>query len=161
MAILDVVAEARRESARTGHASAALPMAERALVGALMRATAGDVSLSQLTPTEAAARFERQRGERGQLLASFVGELLGQYARHVTAREMGAMSEKRTSRGEEVPGLSISGSKRLARSLAAEADSVGRSIGDVPRSVEAVPGRWASLIGDAFERGRILPETSR
>lgn len=159
-AILEVAADARRASAETGSASAALPLAERALAGALMRATSGDVSLAQLSGQEAAARFERQRGEPGELLGSFVGELLSQYARHVTAREMGAMSASRMSKGAEVPGLSISQSKRLTRSLAAQAESVGRGLGDVPQSAEAVRRRWATLIGEAFARGRELPETS-
>jgi hypothetical protein len=159
-AILEAVADARRASTETGSASSALPLAERALVGALMRAVSGDVSLAQLSAQEAAARFERQRGEPGKLLGSFVGELLSQYARHVTAREMGAMSASRTSKGAVVPGLSIAQSKRLARSLAAEAESVGRRIGDIPQSVDVVRGRWATLIGEAFERGRVLPESS-
>ena len=159
-AILGVAADARRASAETGSTSAALPLAERALVGALMRAVSGDLSLAQLSTQEAAARFERQRGEPGELLGSFVGELLSQYARHVTAREMGAMSASRTSKGAEIPGLSLSQSKQLVRSLAAEAESVGRRIGDVPPSVDAVRGRWAALIGEAFARGRVLPEPS-
>jgi len=159
-AILDVVADAHRASSETGAASPALPLAERALIGALMRAVSGDLGLAQMSAKEAASRFERQRGEPAELLGSFVGELLSQYARHVTAREMGAMSASRTSKGEEVRGLSISESKRVARSLAAEAESVGRRIGDIPPSVDAVRGRWAALIGEAFALGRELPESS-
>lgn len=158
-AILEAAADARRASADTDGTSAALPLAERALVAALMRATSGDVSLTQLSPQEAATRFEERRGEPGQLLGAFVGELLSQYARHVTAREMGAMSETRTSRGVDVPGMSIAESKRLARSLAAEADTIGRRIGEAPQTAAAVRARWAALVGDAFARGRALPES--
>jgi hypothetical protein len=157
-AILNVAAEARLASAETGSTSPALPMAERALVAALIRATSGDVSLTQLSPRDAAIRFEQQRGSPSELLGSFVGELLSQYARHVTAREMGAMSESRAS-PKGTPGMSIAESKRLARTLGIEAASVGRRIGDVPRTAEAVRGRWAALIGEAFARGRALPET--
>jgi hypothetical protein len=160
-AILGMAADARRASVETGTTSAALPLAERALVAALIRAVSGDVSLTQLSSNEAATRFEQQRGEPGQLLGAFVGELLGQYARHVTAREMGAMSEGRKLSAGEVPGLSISDSKRLARALADEANSVGRRIGQPPTTAEAVQGRWAALIGDAFARGRALPENPR
>jgi hypothetical protein len=161
LAILDAAAEARRASHETGSTSAALPLAERALVTALMRATGGDASLTQLSPQEAATRFEQQRGDPGQLLGSFVGELLSQYARHVTAREMGAMSEERNSGGAQIPGLSIAESKRLARSLASEAGSVGRRAHEVPQTAEAVRTRWATLVSDAFARGRALPETPR
>ena len=160
-AILNVAADARRASAESGSSSAALPLAERALVGALMRTIASDVSLSELSAQEAASRFERQRGEPRELLGSFLGELLSQYARYVTAREMGAMSASRTSDDAGPPGLSVSQSKRVARSLAAEADSVGRRVGEVPDSVEGVRRRWPALIGEAFERGRELPEPLR
>lgn len=159
-AILAVAADARRASSETGSASAALPMAERALVNALMRAVAGDVSLAQLSAPDAADLFERRRGDPGQLLGSFVGELFGQYARHVTAREMGAMSEGGTAKGDDSPGLTIAQSKRLTRSLANEAASVGRRLDNYPASVDAVRARWASLIREAFERGRVLPESS-
>lgn len=160
LAILDVVADARRQSAETGSASAALPLAERALAGSLMRAVSGDESLARLSAQEAAERFERHRGEPGELLGSFVGELLSQYARHVTAREMGAMTESRGAKAHEVPGLSISQSKQRIRSLAAEAESVGRLIGDPPPSADALRGRWAALVSDAFARGRVLPGSS-
>lgn len=158
-AILGVADDARRASAETGSASPALPLAERALIGALLRTVAGDVGISYLSANEAATRFERQRDNPTELLRSFVGELLSQYARHVTAREMGAMSESRKFKGTELPGLSVSQSKRLARSLAAEAEMIGRRIGDVPESADAIRGRWSTLIGEAFERGRALPES--
>jgi hypothetical protein len=160
-AILAVAAEARQASTETGSASPALALAERALVAALVRTTAGDVSLSQLSSQDAATRFEDQRGTPGQMLRSFVGELLSQYAKHVTAREFGRMSEKYVAGGQDMPGLTLAQSKRVTRALAAEAEAVGQRMDMPAASVQSIPSSWAAVVSEAFERGRILPEPPR
>lgn len=152
LALQAVVAEARQASeALPGSAAGA--MAERALLGLLTRVAAGETSLARSAPEQAAERFAAARGTPAELVSGYVGELLGQYARHVTAREAGRLTE-----GAEA--LGARESRRLTRALAAAAERVGRQV-DAPADRDAVRAGWQPIISEAFARGRRLPEPGR
>jgi hypothetical protein len=145
---------AARQASEAEPASSATALAERAFVAVLTRAAAGETSLAGADAQAAAQHFAAARGTPADLLSGYVGELLGQYARHVTAREAGRLTE-----GDQ--GLTVSQTRVLTRRLAAAADEVGRSS---PPSVES-PGDaragWEAVVRDAFSRGRRLPEGRR
>ena len=147
------IADARAASeALPGTAAGAL--AERAFLGLLTRVTSGEKPLSQAAPEQAAAYFAAARGTPDELVAGYVGELLGQYARHVTAREAGRLTE-----GDG--GLGVAGTRRLTRSLAAAAERVGREARPAATDADAVRQSWRLLISEAFARGRQLPGPGR
>jgi len=149
-ALRQLAAEARVASeAEAG--SAASAMAERAFLGLLTRVTAGGVSLAEAQPDGAADRFTAGRGTPAELVAGYVGELLSQYARHVTAREVGRLTE-------DDPAMTVATTRRLTRALAAGAEEVGRRSGPPPADGDAIRAGWRPLIRDAFARGRRLPE---
>jgi hypothetical protein len=149
-ALQALISEARSASAAEP-GSAAGAMAERALLALLTRLSAGGSSLTQTAPAEAAQRFTVARGSPAELLGGYVGELLGQYARHVTAREAGRLTE-----GEDA--FSIAATRRLTRTLASSAERVGRQARLPAAEPDAVRAGWQQLIGDAFAHGRRLPE---
>jgi hypothetical protein len=150
-ALQHLVSDARAAS-EVETASAASTMAERAFLGLLTRVTAGDASLSQAGADSAAEHFTVARGTPSELVAGYVGELLSQYARHVTAREAGRLTE-----GEH--GLTVAATRRLTRTLAGRAEQVGRESRPASADRAALRAGWASLIRDAFARGRRFPET--
>ena len=150
-ALQQLAAEARGASEREG-GSSALALAERAFLGVLSRTAAGEVSLSETTSDAAAERFLAARGAPVELVTAYVGELLGQYARHVTAREAGRLTE-----GEQ--GITVRATRKLTRQLASRAEDVGRTGPPPPAARDALRAQWPSIIRDAFARGRILPGT--
>jgi hypothetical protein len=152
LALQAVVAEARSAS-ETLPGSAAGAMAERALLGLLTRVAAGETSLARSVPEQAAERFAEARGTPGELVAGYVGELLGQYARHVTAREAGRLTEG-------AAGIGARESRQITRTLAAAAERIGRQT-QAPANGEAIRNSWQPLISEAFARGRRLPEPGR
>ncbi len=153
LALQSAVADARAAGeALPGTAAGAL--AERALLSLLTRVASGETSLSQATPEQAAQRFAAARGTPSELVAGYVGELLSQYARHVTAREAGRLTE-----GDS--GLGVAGTRRLTQSLAAAAERVGREVRPAATDADAIRDGWRPLISDAFARGRQLPGTAR
>lgn len=85
--VLQAVASAAKTDRHVETGSAAEAMAERAFIRLLMRTSGGGDSLSQLTSRQAAQQFVAQRGTPGRLVSEYLAELLGQYARHATARE--------------------------------------------------------------------------
>lgn len=152
-ALQQLASEARTASDAQG-GSAATAMAERAFIRLLTRATAGDASLSQAGPDEAANRFRASRGSPGDLVTGYVGELLGQYARYATAREAGRLTEGKS-------GLTVAATRRLTGSLAAAAEQIGRESRAPAANREAIESGWRALIRDAFARGRTLPESGQ
>lgn len=153
LALQGAIADARAASeALPGTAAGAL--AERAFLGLLTRVSSGDTPLSQAAPDEAAERFAAARGTPSELVSGYVGELLSQYARHVTAREAGRLTE-----GEG--GLGVAATRRLTRSLAAAAERVGREARPPSDDAAAIRDSWRPLISEAFARGRRLPEPGR
>jgi hypothetical protein len=152
-AIQEVLGEARTASESEG-GSPASALAERAFVALITRAAGGDAPLAAAYPLDVAARFAAERGTPSDLVSRYVGELLGQYARHVTARESGRLTE-----GER--GLTVSQTRALTRELAAAAGEIGRSTPVAADNADAVRASWEALVRDAFSRGRQLPEPRR
>jgi hypothetical protein len=136
--VLQAAAAAARTERQVESGSAAEAMAERAFVRLLMRTAGGGNSLSQLSPRQAADQFVADRGTPNQFVTEYLAELLGQYARHVTAREAGRVTEA-------VPGAKISDTRRLTRQIAEAAAEVGAQI-EVDRATGlAIRNDWASL----------------
>jgi hypothetical protein len=151
---LQAVASAAKAEASAEGGSSAEAMAERAFVRLLMRASGGGNSISQLPPGEAAKQFIAQRGTPNQFVSDYLGELLGQYARHATAREAGRITET-------VRGAKISDTRRLTREIAEAAAEVGSHV-QVDRATRlAVRNNWAALVAEAFAVGRQLPDVSK
>jgi len=145
-AVSDALAEARLSSHEAGF-SAAVSLAERALGRYLLTGVVGSDS-----PEAAAAQWLAHRGQTPQQsVASFLGEVLAQYARHVTDREAGRLAESRIGAGA---------SARLADDVARQSAALVESItfrADVGRASEA----WPQLVAAAFETGRVLPRGQR
>lgn len=143
------VAEARAASAAEG-GSAALAVAERAFAAMLTRAAAGDQSLSGQDGAAVAGRLGAALERPGEAVVVYVGEVLGQYARHVVAREAGRLTE-----GPE--GASVADTRRTARRLAGDAAQVSRELRAPRGDPESIRTGWDGLVRDAFQRGRRLP----
>ena len=141
-----VIAEARHASMQAGF-SAASALAERAfasLLLATMRGVAG-------APEAVGPRWEASRGTASELVGKYVGETLGQYARHVTDREAGRLVGDR---------FGAEASAQLSNSLAAEASSIGAAAAsDVLQGSSDVLPVWADVVARAFEVGRTLPRS--
>lgn len=149
IAIGALVAEARHASLEVGF-SAASSLADRAFARLLL-STVGDLSDAQAsTPEALGARWRAARGpEPSDLVARFLGELLGQYARHVTDREAGRLVSQ--DRGAEA-------SARLTEVLAGRATDIGTSVGHASFATGGpIDAGWADLVSRAFETGRELP----
>jgi hypothetical protein len=111
-------------------------------------------SLSQLTSSEAAQQFVAQRGTPNRFISEYLAELLGQYARHVTAREAGRITEA-------VPGAKISDTRRLTREIAKAAAEVGSQVEVDGTTGPAIRNNWASFVAEAFAKGRQLPDVDQ
>jgi hypothetical protein len=149
--VSEVLAEARRSSHEAGFSPAA-PIADRAFARLILSTLGGieERADGRSTPAE---RWEAARGsDASVLLSRFVGEVLGQFARHAADREAGR--ELGTSR-------SATSSSALSDALALQAAAVGQttSIESAERAL-SLDG-WSSLIRRAFEAGRTLPRSSR
>ncbi|HUA74317.1 MAG TPA: hypothetical protein VL988_06120 [Solirubrobacteraceae bacterium] len=149
-AIQQVLSSAR-EAATAEPPSAAAALAERAFVAMLTRTAAGDTALAALDGAAAAERFSAARGSPDRFLSGYLGELLGQYARHVTAREVGRLTE-----GERA--MSVRQTRALTRELAAAATEIGRATEVSAGSADAVRAAWSEAVSGAFVRGARLPE---
>jgi hypothetical protein len=143
------VADARTER-QLESGSSAEAMAERAFIRLLTRTAGGGDSLTHISASKAAKQFIADRGTPNRFISEYLAELLGQYARHVTAREAGRITEA-------VPGAKISDTRRLTRQIAEAAAQVGAQV-EVDRATGlAVRNDWASLVAEAFRKGRQLP----
>ncbi|WP_131542444.1 hypothetical protein [Mycolicibacterium vinylchloridicum] len=149
--VLQAVASAAKTDRHVETGSAAEAMAERAFIRLLMRTSGGGDSLSQLTSRQAAQQFVAQRGTPGRLVSEYLAELLGQYARHATAREAGRITEA-------VPGAKVSDTRRLTREVAQAAADVGSQVEVTNATGFAIRGAWATLVAEAFAKGRQLPD---
>jgi hypothetical protein len=145
--ILDCVRDARRALEAEGF-TPAISIAERAMRAVLIRATQGESSLDQLDGEEAAAQWVANRGpDAAALVQSYLGELLSQYTRHVVARDLPRLLGTREI--SDVRDL-----RSATQALAAEADSVGRSVEFPTRDAEVLASRWPELIAAAWARGK-------
>jgi hypothetical protein len=144
--VLQAVATAAKTDRLVETGSAAEAMAERAFVRLLMRTSGGGGSLSQLTSSEAAQQFVAQRGTPNRFVSEYLAELLGQYARHATAREAGRITEA-------VPEAKVSDTRRLTREIAIAAAKVGSQVEVDGTTLPAIRNNWASLVAEAFAKG--------
>ena len=152
--VLRAVASAAKTERQVETGGAAEAMAERAFVRLLMRTSGGGDSLSQLTSSAAAQQFVAQRGTPNRFVSEYLAELLGQYARHATAREAGRITEA-------VPGAKISDTRRITREVAKAAADVGSQVELASVTGPAVRSNWASLVAEAFAKGRQLPDVNQ
>lgn len=150
VAVLALASEARLATA-SEEPTVALALAERAFTAILTRTASGEQPLSSRSPESAAEEFTRSRNAPSHLVAAYVQELLGQYAKHIASRETGTLTEgpKPMRVGEIRP---------LIRQLADSAERAASDLADPGRTPDQVKGRWAATVHDAFTRGRALPE---
>jgi hypothetical protein len=142
-----VIAEVRHASMQAGF-SAASAIAERAFARLLLGTVQGVAD----DPVAAGTRWEAARGSETELVAKYAGELLGQYARHVTDREAGRLVGER---------LGTAASAQLSENLAERAASIGTTAAsDLLRQTGDIPTAWAGVVARAFEIGRKLPRDS-
>jgi hypothetical protein len=140
------VAEARHASMEVGF-SGASALAERAFARLLLGTTQGATD----DPAAVGTRWEAARGSAGDLVARYVGEIFGQYARHVTDREAGRLV------GENI---GAAASSRLSDDLAERAASIGRSVAaEVLQGGTDVAASWSQVVNRAFDVGRSLPRS--
>lgn len=146
----EVIAEARRASHDAGF-SPATPIADRAFARLVLSALGGVGLSADDQATTPAGRWEAARGSDPSVLVSrFVGEVLGQFARHAADREAGRESSE--GRGSAV---SAALSEGLAELAAAVGEEASRGSADAALSLEG----WSGLMGRAFETGRVLPRS--
>jgi hypothetical protein len=150
--VVATVAEARGASSEAGY-SPALPIAERAFTRLLIATASGAERTDPSASAQMASRWREQRGDEPRdLLTKYLGEVLGQYARHVTDREAGRRVIR--ERG-------ATASSSIAEALAQQAVDIGTASATSP-FVTAAPVRdvWARLVARAFTQGRALPKAS-
>lgn len=152
--VLQAYVAAVRAASAGVEPTAARPLAERALMAVLLRSAAGDAPLSAQSAENAAQHLRASLSDRETVVASYLGEVLSQYARHVTAREIGRLSEG-------VEGLSVAAARQTTRRLAAAADEIGRTVRPALADASAVHEVWSTLVHEAFGRGRELPREPR
>jgi hypothetical protein len=145
-ALRGYAAESRARAEAAG-ASEALALGERALRAWLVRASSAE-SVATQDPAVAVERVRSAGPETA--VAGYLGELLGQYARHVTAREIGRLTESE--------GGSVRQAREVTRKLASLAAGVGAESTGLAADAATLRDQWARLVADAFARGRRLPE---
>lgn len=151
-AIEQVVASTRERALRED-AAPTLAIAERALARTLIgTAREGVAALSVSEPARAAETWEQNRGSPAHLVGRFLGEVLHQFTCHVIARDAGQI----VGRGHYDGARAV---RLLERSLAHEAQQVGASI-EVSGSAADLPGRWPSLVDEAFRRAAAPPDVA-
>lgn len=145
--LLAYVSEARGAAAEL-EPTAAAPIAERALAALLVRSASGEgASLAERSGADAASSIQNALGDPGRALTSYLGEVLSQYAKHVSAREIGFLTEGPS-------GIGVSEARELTERLASAAASIARGA-EVPAGDPEES--WRGLLHQAFERGRRLP----
>jgi hypothetical protein len=149
--VLQTYVSATRAASAEVEPTAALPLAERALAAVLIRSAAGTAPLSTQTAEDAAQHLRASLSERQTVVASYLGEVLSQYALHVTAREIGRLTE-----GPK--GVSVAVARQTTRRLAVAAEEVGRTPRPALADSSAVREAWSTLVHEAFGRGRELPQ---
>ncbi len=150
-AILALASEARHAAAHE-EPTAALALAERAFTAILSRTASGEEALSARSAESAAAEFTRARTEAPQrLVGAYLQELLGQYAKHVASRETGTLTEGPSP-------LRVGEIRPLIRQLAESAEATAEGVVNPGATPDEVKNRWASIIREAFARGRTIPE---
>jgi hypothetical protein len=151
-AIADVVRDARNALAHQGFTPAAA-VVERALRVVLVRAVQGDAgSLAEISADQAASSWQANRGsEPAHLVQRLLGEVLGQYARHVVTRDA-----HRLVGSDAAP--TVGDARQLSRDVAASAAAVAERVA-IPASPPGDLGAtWPSLVAAAFTEGKRPPD---
>ena len=143
--IAEVVSDARAALFEETY-SAALPVAERALRAVLLQTAQGSVPVADASGQEAADAWERNRGDPSALVQRYIGELFGQWAAHVMARDTARLIDRDAGRSNaEIRELSRAVSSRVAELAGALSEGVQ------PTGIDVA---WQRLIGTIFDRGR-------
>jgi hypothetical protein len=147
--IAAVVSEARTALFEEGY-TPAISVAERALRRVLLEGAQGDLPLADATGQQAAEAWAENRGEPDALVRRFVGELFGQWASHVMARDTARLiGPEQGRRNAEIRELSRAVSSQVAH-------VAGEAVGIV--SVADIGSQWGELVDSVFERGRRLEQ---
>jgi hypothetical protein len=149
-AIQEYVADTRSASTDEG-GTPALAVAERAFAALLTRTASHGESLTTLDSESAAAHLERGLANPQATVVAYLGEILGQYARHVVAREAGRLTE------EESAARGAAETRKTIRAVATSAEEVARGVTLPHGDTETFRERWSALVADAFREGRRLP----
>lgn len=151
-AIADVVRDARNALAHQGFTPAAA-VVERALRVVLVRTVQGDAgSLADVSAADAARSWESNRGAAPtHLVQRLLGEVLGQYARHVVTRDA-----HRLVGSDATP--TVGDARQLSRDVAASAAAVAERV-TVPATAPGGLGEtWPALVAAAFTEGKRPPD---
>lgn len=149
--IAAVVTEARSALFDEAY-SPALPVAERALRVVLVQTAQGSVPLADASGEQAAQAWERNRGDADALVGRYIGELFGQWAAHVMARDTARLVDPDRGR-------SSTDVRDLMRTVSQDvADLAGSVSADAPAT--DIGSYWQSLVGSIFDRGRALEQPS-
>jgi hypothetical protein len=146
--ITAVVSQARQALFDEGF-SVALPVAERALRAVLVQTLQGGRPLAEASGGQAAEEWERNRGTPGELIRRFLGEMFGQWAAHVAARD--------TARLVNLEGHDTETSRELSAGLSKYVREVAE--GAIPAAHLAtsdIGDAWQEIIAAVFEAGRKL-----
>jgi hypothetical protein len=147
-ALREYIADARAQSLAAA-ATPALALAERSMAAVLARAAGAEV-IEGGEPERVEAAIRSSFAEPREAVGAYLGELLGQYARHVVSRETGRLTE-----GER--GVGVAEVRARIRDLSRRAQEIGESV-PVTVDVRGVNEAWPALVREAFRRGRELPE---
>ena len=156
LGIVAIAAEARAASETEGF-SPAVAVAERALLRILI---AGVNGVQDGTPAETIAHtWERSRGsDSNDLLARFVAELVGQFARHVVDREAGRLATQKLQNVDNDVRLHQPVAANISATLAMAAEEVAHSVAiEHLTKSQLNADSWATLLHRTFDRGRTLP----
>jgi hypothetical protein len=150
-AIGDVVRDARSALAEQGFTPAAA-VVERALRVVLVETVQGDAgSLADVSATQAADAWRANRGsEPGQLVQRMLGEVLGQYARHVVTRDA-----HRLVGGDAAP--TVGDARRLSRDVADRVSAVADRVDVAGVAPSRLAAAWPGLVAAAFSEGKRPP----
>ncbi|MBI4935941.1 MAG: hypothetical protein HY828_18825 [Actinobacteria bacterium] len=146
-AVGSALSEARAASHEVGF-SAALPVAERALARLVLSTLGGAEN-----PIAATEQWLANRGATSsEAVARYLGEVLGQYARHVVDREAGRLAER---------SIGAATSAALSTELAAGARQLASAAYSPAAVGEQLSARWSQLVSAAFEAGAALPRRAQ
>jgi hypothetical protein len=150
-AIAKVIRDARRALVEQGFTPAA-SVVDRALRVVLIETLQGEAgSLADLNAAQAADAWRANRGPHAaHLVQRVLGEVLGQYARHVATRDV-----HRLVGGDAAP--TVAHARRLARDLAERVSAVAERVDVASVEPSRVAAAWPNLVAAAFAEGKRPP----
>jgi hypothetical protein len=146
--IAAVVSQARRALFEEDY-SVALPVVERALRIVLIQTLQGGTPLAEATGRQAAEAWERHRGAPEELVQRFVGQIFGQWAAHVAARD--------TARLVDLEGRDTGSVRKLSAELSRYVGGVAeRAVPSDRLTASELGSAWQDIVGAVFDAGRRL-----